>query len=257
MSEVKYSNACRACDKKFIGKRGQQYCSQECKDAKIYINSSHAGEKYNELTIEKMYRYHSRLYAECLCSCGKKTDVRYDCLINKNTISCGHIAKEKQKKPYDLTNQKNKYGLVALREIDHEKHIWECRCGYCGKITEVESQYFKRRKSCGCLVDENRIENGKKAKSRYFKKDTCAYKVLNPARLISSNTSGRTGVTYKKDRDRWAAQIEFQKKHYYLGSYVKKEDAIHAREIAEKVLLNDFEEWYKNTYPEFYNKIKK
>ena len=50
---------------------------------------------------------------------------------------------------------------------------------------------------------------------------------------LKRNTSGRTGVTYVKSRDRWRAEILLNYKRIYLGQFLHKEDAILARESAE------------------------
>lgn len=56
------------------------------------------------------------------------------------------------------------------------------------------------------------------------------------------NTSGNTGVKLTKNKKRWRASIYFNKKHIHLGVFDTKEEAIKAREAAEK--------YY---YPERYN----
>ena len=44
-------------------------------------------------------------------------------------------------------------------------------------------------------------------------------------RLISSNKSGYNGV-YQNKRGKWIAQITFKSKTYYLGTYIRIEDAV-------------------------------
>ncbi len=56
----------------------------------------------------------------------------------------------------------------------------------------------------------------------------------------AANTSGVRGVYYESKFDRWRAQIIFQKKRYYLGTFKKKEDAIKARQVAEDELFAPF-----------------
>ena len=56
----------------------------------------------------------------------------------------------------------------------------------------------------------------------------------------SDNTSGRRGVRWRKERNKWTASITCNKKTYCLGSYDKFEDAVAAREKAEKELFGEF-----------------
>lgn len=55
----------------------------------------------------------------------------------------------------------------------------------------------------------------------------------NRTHLPSNNTSGIIGVRFRKDRNKWYAEIQCDKIKYNLGSYEKKEDAIKARLEAE------------------------
>ena len=50
---------------------------------------------------------------------------------------------------------------------------------------------------------------------------------------MSNNTSGITGVYWKKDRNKWGARIVVNGKCIYLGYFANKEDAIKIRKEAE------------------------
>lgn len=54
------------------------------------------------------------------------------------------------------------------------------------------------------------------------------------------NTSGITGVSYDKDTQKWCVQIGVEHKNIWIGSYKNKDDAIVARQNAEKKY---FGEW--------------
>ena len=56
----------------------------------------------------------------------------------------------------------------------------------------------------------------------------------------SDNTSGKKGVHWRKERNKWSASITYNKKTYSLGCYEKFEDAVAAREAAEKKLFGQF-----------------
>ena len=51
--------------------------------------------------------------------------------------------------------------------------------------------------------------------------------------LRVNNTSGYTGVSYNKDKNKWTAVLTYKYKDYYLGSFDDKNDAIAARKDAE------------------------
>ena len=56
----------------------------------------------------------------------------------------------------------------------------------------------------------------------------------------SNNTSGYQGVIWDKHKNKWTATIKVNNKHIWLGSFVKKEDAIKVRQHAE--IKYDFHE---------------
>lgn len=70
-------------------------------------------------------------------------------------------------------------------------------------------------------------------------------------RMLSTNTSGYTGVYQNKKTGRWIAQITFKRKTYYLGSYEKIEEAVKARQRGEE-MHDDFLKWY---YEEHYSPV--
>ena len=49
-----------------------------------------------------------------------------------------------------------------------------------------------------------------------------------------NNTSGKVGVLFDKHKDRWIARLHKNGKSLHLGTFKNKEDAIKAREEAEK-----------------------
>lgn len=78
---------------------------------------------------------------------------------------------------------------------------------------------------------DNRIENLREANQS-----------LNIANSILSkaNTSGYKGVVWRKDTNKWAAQITKNRKNYSLGSFENIEDAANAYKIASKNMFGEF-----------------
>lgn len=78
---------------------------------------------------------------------------------------------------------------------------------------------------------DNRIENLRAATQ---------VQNMGNTKLSAANTSGRKGVTYRKDTGKWAAQIMFEGKHISLGSHADIEDAAKAYEVASVMYFGEF-----------------
>ena len=58
--------------------------------------------------------------------------------------------------------------------------------------------------------------------------------------LRSNNTSGATGVRWREKSHKWEARIVFQHKQYSLGFFDDFQDAVNARQEAEKKYYGEF-----------------
>ena len=67
--------------------------------------------------------------------------------------------------------------------------------------------------------------------------------------ILSSNTSGVTGVTFDKNKNKWMAQIGYKGKNIYLGRYTNFEDAVNARKEAEEKYFGEYS--YENSIKNF------
>lgn len=106
------------------------------------------------------------------------------------------------------------------------------------KVQEVRDYYFEHGEQA--TIEKfnlyRNVENYAQVALNYYEGRT----------LNARNTSGVTGVSYDKRRREWVAQIAINKKHYHLGWFKNKEDAVRAREMANSRGV----EWYRN------NKLK-
>ena len=68
---------------------------------------------------------------------------------------------------------------------------------------------------------------------------TCV-EMLRANTVRKNNTSGVPGVDWRSCKGMWRASICFKGKRYYLGNYVKREDAVKARKLAEEWLIEPF-----------------
>lgn len=197
------------------------------------------GNQYGRLTVlgpaEGKCRGHT--YWLCRCQCGKEIVVDGSHLKNGHTKSCGCYREEApQRSAKDLTGRR--FGrLTVLEPADgKDRKYWKCRCD-CGKIIVCFKEYLcaGNTQSCGCLQEETRKNNMKKA--IHFVDNTCIERIAS-RRQASNNTSGRRGVY--KCGTRWRACIGFKGKLHNLGTYDSFEQAVNAREAAEKALFDSF-----------------
>lgn len=125
------------------------------------------GEKFGELTIlsVKKTKKGSKIIrrCECLCSCGKKVNIRLYSVLNGVTKSCGHLRFQER-----VDNSKyigKTYGELTILDIIREKtersfvYKAECLCS-CGKIAKPRlfGILNGKTKSCGHLAMSLKID---------------------------------------------------------------------------------------------------
>ena len=200
------------------------------------------GDKVGMLTLLSKKKENKRTYFWCKCDCGNKKWIRADCIGIGKTVSCGcYNAKNNSYKPKDIKGKV--FGrLTALYPTEYRdvngSVIWNCKCS-CGNFKNVSASDLVKGvvKSCGCFFAENRHINGEKIskyiQDKYVVENTNLKNIEIDHKLLSNNTSGYTGVTWDKNRNKWIAQIVFKDKRIFLGRYTNIEDAIQARKEAE------------------------
>lgn len=85
-------------------------------------------------------------------------------------------------------------------------------------------------------INHNKLDN-RKCNLREVTKQQNS---LNRSSVVSTNTSGYTGVSFITKRQQWFAEIYVNNKTINLGSYANKEDAIRARLQAEVKYFGEF-----------------
>lgn len=204
------------------------------------------GRQFGYLTIIREVKREGsrRRYWLCRCDCGNEKVVEESHLKDGHTKSCGCYRKKLlREKRLDLTGER--YGrLVVLgmvKENDGSVKGWKCRCD-CGNTCICHAGNLRSgiTKSCGCLQEESRKENMKKA--IHFVNGTCVERIAS-RKVFASNTTGHRGV-YRRANNRWRACIGFQGKLHYLGTFGSYEEAVNARLEAEERLYDSFLEQY-------------
>lgn len=180
----------------------------------------------------------------CLCDCGNEKLIPASSLTG-GVKSCGC------KKSPDKTGivfgkltvigRSDKRGSRGTRTTP----LWECRCE-CGNITYKATDTLTNSAQSMCLecAIKYATENARKKAGYVGGTQLPKIKDLSPT---AANTTGYRGVYYVSKSDRWRAEIYFQKKRYYLGTYRKKEEAIKARKKAEEKLYGTFLEQLEAT----------
>lgn len=84
-------------------------------------------------------------------------------------------------------------------------------------------------------IDGNRLNNH----INNLREATNSQNCMNRGKQ-SNNTSGHSGVGWRKNRNRWDAKIKINGKVIGLGFFKEKEDAIKARKDAELIYFKEF-----------------
>lgn len=224
------------------------------------------GKKYGRLEVVKRVddyvsdngkKFHKWL---CKCECGKETIVKGQHLRSGHTRSCGCMQKERAKQVmsdvfkkynrYDLSNGYGKgytsNGEEFLFDIDDYDKIkpycwWINEYGYVianVKKKKISLHRFvmnaptdKQVDHINCIRNDNRKHN--------LRICTCIENSRNKG-LMANNTSGVTGVCWDKRINKWIAQIGLNYKVKCVGRFDTKEEAIKARQIAERKYFGEF-----------------
>ena len=198
------------------------------------------GQRFGKLVcIEQTEKrsYRGTVVWRCHCDCGNECFAPSKQLLSGYKKSCGCLSHPPLKEFVG-----KRFGQLTVIEYAGKRagmHRWKCICN-CGNETIVDQTLLQigKTKSCGCIQKDIYKENLKLVDGT-----SVAILEANKNRLITSNTSGHTGVYQNKKNGKWVAQITFKRKTYYLGSYGKIEDAIKARQRGEE-MHDDFLEWY-------------
>ena len=205
------------------------------------------GQRWGRLTAVRLVRYEDiegtgkrRAIWLFRCDCGTEKEIPATQVKHSRTRSCGCLANEHitNLRKGDITGQV--FGrLTAIRPTEERDSngsvVWELSCE-CGNTTYKTINTLKTGKvlSCECLYKQTRSDTVK------YRKDlvagTSISNIVVSKRLRSNNTSGHTGVWHDKKHDRWHAFINFQGKHYNLGTHPTFQSAVKARRAAEERL---------------------
>lgn len=230
------------------------------------------GQKYTKLTpvyeLSERTKNRGKIY-HCICDCGNELDVPGASLVTNNTKSCGCLHAESVKLMGERIRQRNKYDLSGscgvgwtcntnsefyfdLEDYDIVKNYhWNERTpeGYViatvwnnNKPSQISMHRLIMQENgydiSGSDVDHrnHKTYDNKKSNLRVCRH----YQNIIATKTYSNNTSGRKGVSWDKSRNKWTASITVNKKTHHIGRYDNFEDAVKAREEAEKIYHKEY-----------------
>lgn len=204
------------------------------------------GKRYGQLVVEQRLPSTARGQRRwlCRCDCGNTHIVTTGNLNQGRSTNCGC------KKSPDLTGKVfGKLTVIGRSDKRNSRGkrttpMWECRCE-CGEITYKETDTLTNPDMSMCQrCAELYAAKSARANAGYVENTQLAkIRDMTPS---AANTSGYRGIYYESKFDRWRAEIRFQRKRYYLGTYKNKDDAIKARQRAEEDLYGAFLEKLDN-----------
>lgn len=217
------------------------------------------GSKFGRWTVMKAAPpKKSKAMFKCRCDCGNIKEVSENNLRRGLSTSCGCYRKERSlegnHKRIKEENNENlvgkKFGrLTVLKKVEGygcaSKWLCKCECGN-KKSIQQSSLINGYTRSCGCYHDEHASA---KVKEYVGNVQGTNASLISSKTTFKNNTSGRRGVSFAKNVQKYHAYIMFQGKLYNLGFYKAFSDAVEAREEAEEKIYGSFLEWYAENYP--------
>ena len=204
--------------------------------------------------IDKNGNHHACWLCECCCEERNQIKVIGTNLRSGHTTSCGCITKEsirnlfKKYNNYDLSKE---YGvgftINTNREFYFDIEDYDKICGYCWcegergyPVARVNGKVVPMHK---LIVDYNICDhiNRNPFDNRKLNLRAAEHRENDRNKsILSSNTSGITGVSWDKSRQKWRAYIKIDDRWIQLGRFVDKDDAIRARLAAEAKYFMEF-----------------
>lgn len=194
------------------------------------------GKQIGKWKVGSLVKKNGKLYFQCTCECGTVSLIRSSVLNTGKSNGCIKCAKTGSGE--SLLHQW--FGILYTEEalvINHHTY-YRCSCK-CGGSTIVDAHKLRGGQvtTCGCRTGV--AEKIKESLTPYCVNGTYI-PGLHRKGVNKNNTSGRTGVGFRPDRNKWRAYIKFQRKNIHLGNFDRYEDAVAARLIAEKEFFGKY-----------------
>jgi len=212
------------------------------------------GKKFGRLEVitqapSRVYRNKKKIYWYVVCDCNKEKmfSVRATSLKNGDTQSCGCLHREAVSKPKKINFYEKDNELECIK-LYNQEHTQFCLIDE-EDIPKLQNKYWKQDQHGYWANDtinshiyiQDIIMGSKKGevvdhiygikydnRKKYLRICTHQQNCFNK-RIYTKNSSGFMGVTWDKSRDKWVSQLCYNGKHYNIGRFENKQDAIKAR----------------------------
>lgn len=223
---------------------------------KIFVKE---GDKYCRLTVLreelpiKGKNGRSKRRVLCKCDCGKEVIVSLHRLVNGQVKSCGCLTSDltsKRKRKYNtyetngevtkVFDSKGNFTLIDTEDLEKVKpyYFMKMTKGYFATspvIRNYKGMLYLHRLITDCpegmVVDHI---NHDKADNRKCNLRICT------SQQNSMNKRKSKGYYYRKDTNKWQAEIWYKRKKINLGCYSTEEEAKVARELGEIKYFGDY-----------------
>jgi hypothetical protein len=177
----------------------------------------------------------------CICECGGIARPTTIALTAGHTTSCGCYAIEATRESsttHGGTGTKEYIVWASMKRRCFDKnHDAYYRYGARGITVceEWKNNFSKFLEDMGKCPDGLALE--RKDPNKNYCKENCKWDTHNMqgynTNIRSNNTSGRTGIYFNKNQNKWTAAIGAEFRLIHLGTFNTFEDALIAREEAE------------------------
>ena len=178
----------------------------------------------------------------CECVCGNVVSVYRTNLVKRPEVSCGCKKSEKISK------------AKTTKDGASKRPLWGCYNQMIARCYNEDNPAYHNYGARGITVCDRWLEsffnfeadmgerpNGmsleRKDNNLGYSPENCIWETKSRQqfnqRMDPNNTSGRTGVYWRKDRETWSVQIDYQGETIRLGCYKDFETAVKVREEAE------------------------
>lgn len=198
------------------------------------------GQRFGKLLVIEKDPCGGKYKWRCLCDCGNYSSPRMYSLVNMTTTSCG-CSRRKVGVKHHLSNPTyGTWSSMLSRCLNPKKKEYKAYGG--AGITVCDRWNIHKGGSFLNFLEDmgerpegmtlNRVHGNKS-----YSKETCEWATCSEQcfdqKLKVSNTSGVTGVSWDRSKNKWVAYISVQKKQIRLGNRDNFQDAVSLREEAE------------------------
>ncbi|MCD8052233.1 MAG: AP2 domain-containing protein [Clostridiales bacterium] len=235
-----------------------------------------AGDTYGKLTLLSCeYRpgksgKRTRKFWNCRCSCGNEFQISGQNVLRYQDRGCPDCREKAKRHAIEESARSHigeQVGSLTITDFAGfypakgqkgvHPFMW-CKCSQCGSETEVALSKLINNHVKECRACQGKhLQTGHDLLKEAAVGGSSAVHCSPNRKRNKNNTTGVKGVSFNARSGKYRAYINFQRKQYHLGEYVKLEDAAAARKTAEEEIHGRFLEWYAAEFPGAWAKIQK